>query len=226
MVFVQHPLEFANQAPADSGQRAREDDETTLRLLHSAIIVFGEQGYDGASVSAIARRCGLTTGAIYARWTGKHEMFLAVIRYAHKQRMLLQVKEAAATTYEKLAILAASLIAPSLDETRNLWLEACITASRDPSFHPAIAELQALESADFAEIVDEGKATGVIDPSLSTRAIVYLCQSLGLGAYLDLRVQSEDHIRPPADEWFTLMTRIIDSLKPNGAAAENEVGAG
>ena len=49
-------------------------DATRDRLLDAAAAVFAEKGYDGAGVPEIARRAGLTTGAIYSRFTGKAEL--------------------------------------------------------------------------------------------------------------------------------------------------------
>ena len=57
-----------------------EPDSTTSRLIGAAAAVFAEKGYDGAGVAEIARRAGLTTGAIYSRFTGKAELLCAAIQ--------------------------------------------------------------------------------------------------------------------------------------------------
>src|SRR3954451_18383924 len=59
-------------------------DQTTVdltrdRLIDAAAEVFAEKGYDRAGVQEIARRAGLTTGAIYGRLTGKAELLHAAI---------------------------------------------------------------------------------------------------------------------------------------------------
>ena len=57
-----------------SGADDLRSDETRARLVDAAAEVFSERGYDGAGVQEIARRAGLTTGAIYGRFTGKAEL--------------------------------------------------------------------------------------------------------------------------------------------------------
>ena len=57
-----------------------EIDDTTERLVTAAAQVFAERGYDGAGVQEIARRAGLTTGAIYSRFSGKAELLAEAIR--------------------------------------------------------------------------------------------------------------------------------------------------
>src|SRR5438445_9574435 len=54
-------------------------DQTRDRLVAAAAEVFAEKGYDRAGVQEIARRAGLTTGAIYGRFTGKAELLHAAI---------------------------------------------------------------------------------------------------------------------------------------------------
>src|SRR5687767_5034028 len=51
----------------------------TERLLAAAAEVFAERGYDGAGVAEIARRAGVTTGAIYSRYRGKAELLVAAL---------------------------------------------------------------------------------------------------------------------------------------------------
>src|SRR5687768_7413604 len=54
-------------------------DLTRDRLVEAAAAVFAERGYDGAGVQEIARRAGLTTGAIYGRFSGKAELLREAI---------------------------------------------------------------------------------------------------------------------------------------------------
>lgn len=202
------------QVPTEPGHSARGPEEVTRRLLESATTVFGQRGFEAATVSEIARNCGLTTGAIYARWASKREMFIATVEYASSQRMLLLIKDLEATTAEKLSMLSANLLTDARDQTRNLWIEACVSGGRDASLHSSIAHAQEIEAVELTEIVEAGKTEGAIDPSLNTDAVVFLCQSLGLGTYLALRSQVPERPRPDDDVWNPLMTRLIESLRP------------
>lgn len=63
-----------------SGLRKQRQQQTRRRLLTAAGHVFARQGYDGASVPAIAEEAGTSTGAIYSNFTGKEELFLELLR--------------------------------------------------------------------------------------------------------------------------------------------------
>jgi AcrR family transcriptional regulator len=53
---------------------ASPSDSTRQRLLDAATEVFLEKGYEGTRVAEIARRAGLTTGAIYGNFGSKAEL--------------------------------------------------------------------------------------------------------------------------------------------------------
>jgi AcrR family transcriptional regulator len=51
---------------------------TRARLLDAAYELFAKRGLHGATLADVARRAGMTTGAIYGNFKGKEELFLAV----------------------------------------------------------------------------------------------------------------------------------------------------
>jgi AcrR family transcriptional regulator len=53
-------------------------DRTRARLIAAAAEVINERGYDRTSLEEVARRAGMTRGAIYGNFKDKEELFLAV----------------------------------------------------------------------------------------------------------------------------------------------------
>jgi AcrR family transcriptional regulator len=53
--------------------------DTRQRLLDAATEVFLEKGYEGTRVAEIARRAGLTTGAIYGNFGSKADLLTAAL---------------------------------------------------------------------------------------------------------------------------------------------------
>jgi AcrR family transcriptional regulator len=58
---------------------AHEVASRASNLLDAATDVFLEQGFKGASISAIARRAGASKQTLYARYPSKHALFAALI---------------------------------------------------------------------------------------------------------------------------------------------------
>jgi len=62
----------------DQGPRAaRGGVETRQRLVEAAVEVFAERGYHAATLSEIAARAGLTTGAVYSTFGSKKALLVA-----------------------------------------------------------------------------------------------------------------------------------------------------
>ncbi|HVT77444.1 MAG TPA: helix-turn-helix domain-containing protein [Acidimicrobiales bacterium] len=111
---------FGDGAPADS---------TRQRLLDAATEVFMEKGYDGTRVAEIARRAGLTTGAIYGNFESKAELLTAAL--------------AASCSTQHRLFLDVLALAPR-DETAARAVEAALKASSDQ-----IAEIVNARGAEF-----------------------------------------------------------------------------
>ena len=56
-----------------------EVDSTRQRLLDAATEVFLEKGFEGTRVAEVARRAGLTTGAIYGNFESKADLLTAAL---------------------------------------------------------------------------------------------------------------------------------------------------
>lgn len=59
--------------------RADKKAATRSRLIDAAAAVFARKGFHGASVDDVAAEAGLTIGALYWHFGGKHELFLALV---------------------------------------------------------------------------------------------------------------------------------------------------
>ena len=55
-------------------------DRTRARLVAAAAAVIGEKGWDRTSLEEVARRAGMTRGAIYRNFANREELFLAVVQ--------------------------------------------------------------------------------------------------------------------------------------------------
>src|SRR5258708_22139142 len=81
---------------------------TQAKLIEAAYEEVVENGFAAASLDAIARRAGMTKGAIYSNYRDKAQLLLAV-RDAKEPRVRLRF-EAGATLARQMELLAASVI--------------------------------------------------------------------------------------------------------------------
>ena len=66
-------------AAPKTGGRALSKQRTRERILAAARTLFNERGYDGATVRDIARAAGLSTGAVFASFADKAELFDEIV---------------------------------------------------------------------------------------------------------------------------------------------------
>jgi AcrR family transcriptional regulator len=78
------------------GKRAR----TCAALIEAAALVIGEKGYDRTTLEDVARRAGMSRGAIYGNFSDKEELFLALV--ASRWQPILPKFEPGVTLREQL----------------------------------------------------------------------------------------------------------------------------
>ena len=211
----------ASDAPAE-GKRARRSADYAKRVLDAAVVEFSDHGFDAARIADIARRGGLSTGAIYSRWRDKRELFLGAVNHAMSQR-LAGVDAARQQTNQIAAALGADQLRSIDDEARGLCLEACVLARRDDALRDSISETLNAEADALSKLVAEGKAAGIFDRSLPTEIVVLCCQALSIGTPLALSISENRITDEDAKQWDELIRRVVSSWAPREfGTQENE----
>jgi len=72
------PASIPNSPPVVRAGRPKRE-VVRRRLLDAALEVFAEHGFDTANLDQVAAVAGLTKGAIYSNFTGKDELFYAMM---------------------------------------------------------------------------------------------------------------------------------------------------
>jgi len=190
-------------------------DDTRTRLVEAAAEVFAEKGYDGAGVQEIARRAGLTTGAIYGRFRGKAELLQEAIETKTTDELdeLFASHAFDGRATDILKIVGAHLVAPTADDGDEgaLLLEAFVASRRDPEVRASLQKVLDERSAKLAELVEAAKVDGSVESSFDTESIVTFCHAVGLGFLLFDAIASP---LPQPLPWEQLITRLVSALAP------------
>jgi AcrR family transcriptional regulator len=83
-------------------------DRTRSRLIEAAIEVIREKGFYETTLDEVARRAGMTRGAIYGNFRDKDELFLAVVEA--RWRPIVPIKPGV-TLQEHLRVLGEAVVA-------------------------------------------------------------------------------------------------------------------
>jgi AcrR family transcriptional regulator len=121
--------------------RAQQAATTREALLAAARIVFLRSGYHGATVDAVAQEAGYTTGALYARFGSKADLFLALLEQRIDDRIgqLRSLLEQASPDGRAVTRQWAQILRADLDWTL-LVVEFRVHAARSAELSARFAE--------------------------------------------------------------------------------------
>lgn len=192
----------ANAAPKKLGRRtAAESKETRTALLRAAAASFAERGLNGAKLDDIARRAGVTKGAIYSHFDDREDLLLKACREAIRS---LQIFEYASEAPDLLTFFNETvqvLLAPESREARMLNIEVHLSASR--SQH--MAELLAEWHADVLETLRDRASKGGNSPE-ATMVIIHILL-LGIS-----QIDAFEAIGADRDEVLQIANRVTSAL--------------
>jgi AcrR family transcriptional regulator len=149
-------------SPAPIRRPRRE--EVRRRLLDAASATFLEKGYLDSTLDDIARRAGLSKGAVYSNFASKQEVFgfLLQERIEHMGEVIAAAtdREAAATDGRTSAsVMAANLIADA--DYVQLVLEFASRAGRDPAVREIYAPFLRVQRAAVTKEIEQALGDAV-----------------------------------------------------------------
>ncbi|MYL04230.1 MAG: TetR/AcrR family transcriptional regulator [Acidimicrobiaceae bacterium] len=213
-----HSMTRRHASRGDGAPRRRQDPETTTQqLLEAASQEFIERGYEAARVGDIARRVGVTAGAVYARWPHKSDVLVAALEYTLEKTLpeqeLKNLGDADAGSFEQLALLGTNLLA--FNPHKDVVTQVFGSARNNEAIRECLLEHLDEDAGQLSRIVDQMKEDGFVDPDYSTTAIAFLCQALGIGAHLLITAKLPERRVPSEDEWNSLLAALIGAVEPD-----------
>ena len=193
-------------------------ESTRSRLVEAASELFAERGYERTSTQDIARRAGLTTGAIYSNFRGKRELLLAAISQPAEalRSRVGGARRAGASALDLIRAGSHRLVAHRGRRERSILVNALVLASRDAIVGHKLRQGLARTFRDFGNLVREGQTEGSIDPMVDVDAYVHYAYAVTFGAYL---LEAAGMPAPDQMAWDGLMDRFLSALSTEAPAA-------
>lgn len=192
-------------------QRAQE---TRQRLLDAGRNVFARQGFGQGTVDEIAAVAGVSMGALYHHFSGKEELFRALLgQHVEDARLELSVLQGATSLRDAVGRFVDfwSAHLRDDDEFGDLLLEFFAQASREPWAQEAIAGFFRQAYELLAEGLRLAQSAGFVRPDLDPHAAALLVFGLMEG------ISCVQAIDPAAidlatlrDPWVDLIVRFIE----------------
>jgi AcrR family transcriptional regulator len=181
---------------------------TRARLVELAGEVFATEGYAAASVRDIARRSGLSSGAIYGTFKGKAELLAAAVDAAITADLETLPDDVRGRPLPEIdAYQFATATDPSRARLRALLIEAAVAARTDANVREHLAATINGRIAQWTQLHDEWRAGHRRKPT-DTRAFVtlFIATDLGLGVLEGLGADL-----PDPEAWAAALRKLLGS---------------
>lgn len=186
---------------------------TRERLLGAALALYQEGGWQGASLTAIAKRVGLTTGAIYAHFKGKNELFVEVCaaQFRVMNRELHDRMEAVATPLDRVGVLKHWFSERGERAGVRLIYDLWHQATEYPRLRKALDEVYEGMTLDVERSIEAQLGPLLAVAKISARTLAVIATAMMEGLLLrQFLSQSNDSL----DALFDLLTRFVAPLLP------------
>jgi TetR/AcrR family transcriptional repressor of uid operon len=182
------------------------------RLLDAAAEVFCEKGWEGTTVAEVARRAGLTTGAIYANFRDKADLLVeAIVREsADLVEVMNAARNAGMTAAERLLLMARRIISEGDRQGQLLFVELFSAARRDPAAGARVAEALTAMEAELSRLVLRAQEDGDVHRAWDPALLARFCLCLGVG-FDHLAVSG---LKPPDPSgWAELTSHLLAAVR-------------
>ena len=178
---VRGPFEAVEVTPRPMNRRQQAKARTRIKVMQAARELFGELGYDGATIRDIAKRAGMLTGAVFANFTDKTDLFEAI--YTEDAETMMDVMrdavgaDATASVSRRLSALFSAGYGQSFNNLPMVravvvrsWLQGDDAEGRMRVQDRGLANL-------IAEVLRDGVKAGEIKADIDARLAAEMLQS-------------------------------------------------
>ena len=192
-----------------TGTSARANSRAAL--IEAAFEEFSTRGYDATTVAGIAERAGVTTGALYAHFSGKLDLLLETVGLTPVEEMVRNVADITSRPWSEAARLLSEEMAAEPDPRTVLLLDVIVAARRDPTAAEILRRGLDHYIDTMGKATQAGMALGLIDPALETDDLNRVLALINLGMIVFAALEE----RPPTTEAFARLADLL--LQSSGA---------
>lgn len=154
------------------------------QILTVATKLFALHGYEGTTTSAIAEAAGVTEPILYRHFSGKADLFIAIVRamsqmtIAHWQKIISGIDD----PVEQIRAIARQF-PEQIEHLSDAYhvLHGALATNRDPDVVHVIREHYKAKQAFFAGIIRQGQEAGYVRKTLNPDVPAWEIINLGIG---------------------------------------------
>ena len=175
--------------------RKERQARTRELLMESAATVAARRGIDHASLDEVAERAGFTKGAVYANFSNKEELFLAMLD-AHFEARLEELDRIVSTeadpdTQAREAAQGLMRMLDAQPESHRLFFEFAVYAERNEGFRDQLVARYRSLRERLADLLAERVERLGIDPVVPPAEVAAMAFAMANGMALERLLEPE-----------------------------------
>lgn len=186
--------------------------ETRRMLLDATLEVLREQGVRGLRVSEVAKRAGLSTGAIYSQFSSKADLVAAAVRENAPAVIAEHVASGAHSSVLELFDEVGRSLPSRGTELGPLLLDMIASGIFEEGISELVAEPFVASEQVTVQAIRHAQADGEIDSALDAEALGRFLSMLSLGS---LVIGALDFSPVDTQAWEQIVGRLLEAARPD-----------
>ena len=186
---------------------------TRHSIMVAAAAEIDEVGYEAARLSAILRRCGITKGAFYFHFSGKHEVAHALV-----ERYRENLDELSNLWYQRAQNPLATMVGLTCDAARRLEDDVLLRAGLVLACNHVGTDTDGWESL-FDDLVRRAADRGLLRPGLDPAAVARVCYAMVVGTNLLVSGDLQRLVVRLEEAWQVLLPGLVVAGAKEAVAA-------
>jgi AcrR family transcriptional regulator len=175
--------------------RKERQARTRELLMESAATVAARRGIERATLDEVAERAGFTKGAVYANFSNKEELFLAMLD-AHFEARLEELDRIVSTeadpdTQAREAAQGLMRMLDAQPESHRLFFEFAVYAARNEGFREQLVARYRSLRERLADLLSERVERLGIDPVVPPAEVAAMAFAMANGMALERLLEPE-----------------------------------
>ncbi len=175
--------------------RKERQAHTRARLMRSAASVAARRGIEGASLDEVAQSAGFTKGAVYANFSSKEELFLAMVD-AHFEARLVDLDRVLSPDADRDALARGAAdglmrMLAAEPEQHRLFFEFAVYAARNEPFRKQLVARYSALRERLAELLERRAERLPVKPVTPPDQIAAMAFAMANGMALERLLEPE-----------------------------------
>lgn len=155
--------------------------EKKERILRAAVEEFADNGFENTSIQQIAKKAGISVGAVYKYFDNKEAMFTTVVQQglSSLEDLLIELADSSEDIFLKAEIIIKKLLEFSHEQPELIKLYCRLTTGGNSEFLNGLSQrIEAVSASIYTEAISKAQETGDVRNDVNPAFFAFLLDNI------------------------------------------------